>query len=73
MENTKKRVMELEGYSITTPRKGLFTILVSNFGNVVEFEDLSRAEMVILIHALECDETIENYVVADHHGAYVLD
>lgn len=68
-----KRVLKIDGYTIETPRVGLFNVLVDRLGTVVEFEDLNRPQMYILTQALEADEYVDAYVVADHNGAYTLD
>lgn len=67
-----KRVLSIEGYTISTPRVGYYTILVDRLGDVVEFEDLTDIQRYILIQGLEADEYVDAYVVANHNGAYII-
>jgi hypothetical protein len=72
MEN-KKRVLEIEGYSIEPARAGCHSIMVlSNDGTVVSFEDLNCAEYPVLLRAFESDAAIEKIVVADSKGAFII-
>ena len=73
MENTTKRVKALEGYTVTLPAKGRYTVMAESFGNVVEFEDLYPVQMSMLVSAFEADEAITAFVVANHEGPYTLD
>jgi len=67
-----KRVLSIEGYTISTPSVGYYTILVDRLGDVVEFEDLTDIQRYILIQGLEADEYVDAYVVANHNGAYII-
>ena len=72
-KESTKRVLSIEGYSVSLPSKGNRTILVLTVDNcVTEFEELNRAQYPILINAFESDENIINYVVADSNGAYLI-
>ena len=67
----KKRRLAIEGYTISIPSKGYYTIMVLRNDNcVTEFEELNSAQMPVLISAFEADDSIEAYVVADSHGPY---
>lgn len=68
-----KRVLKIDGYNVSIPDKGYYTILVDRQGTVVEFEDLTNVQRYILERGLEADEYVDAYVVADHNGAYTLD
>ena len=72
-KETTKRVLCIEGYSVSLPSKGKRNIMVLCSDNcVIEFKELNRAEYPILIHAFECDPSIINYVVTDSNGAYLI-
>lgn len=67
-----KRVKAIEGYTITlATRSDYRTIMVLSSDNtVVEFEDLTCAQYPVLIRALEADESVTAYVVANHREVY---
>lgn len=70
-----KRVKQIEGYSNTLATiKGTHTIMVLTIDNCVTvFEDLNRAQYPILLHSLECDDTVEAYVVTDDEEVIYFD
>ena len=71
MENSK-RVLKIDGYTMNPARVGCHSIMILKSDNcVVEFEDLSRAEYPVLIHAFELDPTIIKIVVADSKGPFI--
>ena len=66
---SSKRAASIEGYTIGTPSKGYYNILVLRSDNcATEFEELNGNEMSILFKAFESDDEIINFVVADSHG-----
>ena len=68
----EKRVLKIDGYTIDPVKMGCHSIMVMTTDNcVVEFSDLNRAEYPVLLHAIENDDNVEKYVVADFYGAFI--
>lgn len=62
-----KRKVMLDGFIPTQSNAGLYTIEVMNVSNcVVEFTNMTQAQMVILWHSFEADENIKSYVMVEY-------